>query len=245
MKTGTRVGLLSAVLALALSLGGACKKAGGVPIELSLGFEGTGPRTFTTVSGWDVELTEARAMIGPLYAYAPSDAMARWPLGASRAFAHGGHSPLEGRLVRAELLEPRVVDALDANPVTRVGGFAGAVDALSLVLGPAEEGPTRGHDVWVRGIARRDGEEVPFEGGLALDDPRLRQVDGIAVEAGPLSEGARLIVGVDASAWLREADFTGLEGELTEGSQPHRALYLGARSAASWSARIETGENDE
>ena len=236
-------------LARALSLvsAAACNPTGGVPIELGLSFEGIGPRTFVTASGWEVELTEARAIVGPIYAYAPRDGMAALirAVAPSRAFAHGGHSPLDGHLVRAELLEPRVFDALDANAseVTLLSGFAGPIDALTIVLAPPEgelAEATRGHSVFVRGTAARDGVEVAFEGGLELADERLRRIDGVIAD-GVLGEGSRLIVGADARAWLAEADFAG-GGSITEGAQPHRALYLGARSAASWSARVEGGE---
>lgn len=233
--------------ALSVGLAAACNPTGGVPIELTLSFEGLGPAAFTTASGWDVELTEARAILAPIYAYAPDDEVAALMLAIapSRAFAHGGHSPLDGRLVRAELLEPRVIDALDANAsdVATVGGFEGPVDALTLVLAPADgdlavgNGPTHGHTVWIAGVATRDGIEVAFEGGLDLQDEALQRVEGVAVD-GALTEAGRLIVGADARAWLREADFTE-GGAVTEGSQPHRALYLGARSAASWNARTE------
>jgi len=227
--------------AMALTLAVACNPTGGVPIELTLAFEGLGPRAFTTASGWDVELTEARAVLGPIYAYAPRDELTfRRLIGPSRAFAHGGHSALGDRLVRAEMLELSVIDALQGNASDRatLGGFAGSIDALTLVLARPEEpnGPTQGHCVWVAGVATRDGVEVAFEGGLDLDEPALQRIDGVAV-SGALREGSRLIVGADARAWLAEADFTG--GSITPGSQPHRALYLGARSAASWAARTE------
>lgn len=244
------VPLFAIASALSLVSAAACNPTGGVPIELSLSFEGIGPRTFVTASGWEVELTEARAIVGPIYAYAPRDEMAviLGALAPSRAFAHGGHSPLEGHLVRAELLEPHVIDALDANAgeVAVLSGFAGPIDALTIVLAPPEgelaapSGPTRGHRVFVAGTASRDGVEVAFEGGLDLADERLGRIDGVLAE-GVLEEGSRLIVGADARAWLAEADFTG-GGSITEGAQPHRALYLGARSAASWTARVEGGE---
>jgi len=244
------VPLCAIASALSLGFAAACNPTGGVPIELALSFEGIGPRTFVTSSGWEVELTEARAIVGPIYAYAPRDEMAALvrALAPSRALAHGGHSPLDGHLVRAELLEPRVIDALDANAseVALLSGFAGPIDALTIVLAPPEgelaapNGPTRGHHVFVAGTASRDGVEVAFDGGLDLEDERLRRVDGVFAE-GVLGEGSRLIVGADARAWLLEADFTD-GGAIAEGTQPHRALYLGARSAASWTARVEGGE---
>lgn len=233
-------------LATALAVAAACtSKTAGMSIELTLAFEGAGPRRFVTASGWEVELSEARALVGPVYAYAPAGASAlRRVLGPARAFAHGGTHPFGGRVVRAELLELAVLDALaGTRDVATLGGLAGEVEALTLVLaGPedaAREPATHGHAVWVAGVARRDGAEVAFEGGLDLADERLRRIDGIEVGAA-LEDGARLVVGADPSAWLAEADFTGVsEGALAPDGQPLRALFLGARSAASFTARIE------
>src|SRR5690606_6212817 len=170
-----RRGLSSVALAIALALAiaGACtQRAAGVPIELGRALEGAGPRSVVTASGWEVELSEARALVGPIYAYAPSGASAlRLALGPPRAFAHGGTHPLDGRVVRAELLELAVLDALAApSDAAILDGLAGEVDALTIVLaGPedaAREAATHGHAVWVAGVARRDGVEVAFEGGL-------------------------------------------------------------------------------
>lgn len=235
--------------ALSMCAAIACNPTSGVPIELTLAFEALGPRTFTTVSGWEVELDEARAVVAALYAYAPEDELSfsfLRALAPARAFAHGGHSPLDGRRVRAELLETVVVDALaEGADVATVDGLEGAVDTLTIVLGGGSE---HGDSVWVAGRARRDGVDVAFAGGLTLRDERLRRIDGVAVAPGvPLTQGARLVVGTDVRAWLAEADFAEFSNEavIADGTQPHRALYLGARSAASWSARIEASGEGE
>ena len=89
---------------------------------------------------------------------------------------------------------------------------------------------------------------MPFEGGLDLeDDPLVRRVDGVPVlgEGRParLEEGVVMTLGVDPSRWLAEADFSEMAASgsdvIEEGSQPHRAWLLGARSAGSYAARVE------
>lgn len=246
----------AASIAAALTLAGAAacgNPTAGVPITLAFAVEAAGDGTATTPSGWTVELEEARALIGPVYAYAPlDDARASWVLGPPVARAHGGFDPLDGRLVRAEVLAQHPVDALGGRAALGpIDGLAGAVDELSVVLDAPRgaladaDGPTRGHHLWVRGVARRAGEEVRFEGGLDLpDEGASRRVDGIGVEGPALAEGATLVLAVDAGRWLAEADFEGLVGadapvEITPESQPHRAWRLGARSAAAWAARVE------
>lgn len=236
------LGSIALAIAITLAVASACVPTAGVPITLTLAFEGS-ERSFVTASGWEVELTEARAVLGPVYAYAPSGATAlRRALGPAQALAHAGHL-IDGRVVRAELLEPRVIDALaPVADVATLDGLAGELDALRITLAPGDTGgPTHGHVAWVAGVARREGEAVAFEGGLDLEGDRLRTIDGVAAgEGATLDEGARLVVGADARAWLAEADFSALAGgAITADSQPHRALYLGVRSAASWRARVE------
>lgn len=243
MKSLSRVCALAAILSLGFA---ACSVTRGVPITLTLVFEPLAPRTFTTATGWEVELTEARALVGPVYAYAPPDALAwRRALAPSVALAHGGHGALDGRVVRAELLEARVVDALAVSDDVALDGLAGALDVLTLVLdAPPADGPTHGRHVWVTGTARRGGEEVRFAGGIAPSEPRQHRVEGVGVDGPPLDEGERLVVGVDPQAWLSEARFEelapGADGVARiEGTQVERALWLGARSAASWRGRVD------
>lgn len=243
---------LSVVLSLGLLAVVACTSTAGVPITLRLALEPLSDGRATTPSGWSVELTEARILLGPIYAYAPDDEPMAWrsPFAPSIARAHGGFDPLDGRLVRAEHLEQVAFDAL-AGPleVGPIDGLLGAVDELSVVLdaprdaNAAPDGPTHGHHAWVRGLARRGDATVAFEGGLDLpDEGLLRRVDGVSVTGPPLGEGARLVLGIDPARWLSEADFEGLPAEgavLDDRTQPHRAFRLGARGSRAYAARTE------
>ena len=71
-----------------------------------------GARAFRTTAGWDVVVTRAELVTGPLYFYEATPALARgvpW-LGIRAAYAHPGH---EGHgEARGELLEGRRVDLL-------------------------------------------------------------------------------------------------------------------------------------
>lgn len=233
----------------------ACTSTAGVPITLTLELESLSDGAATTPTGWRVELDEAWVLIGPVYAYAPLDedamAMARRLLGPPVAHAHGGFDPLTDRLVRAEYLDQVAFDALSNDPLNlgEIDGLLGAVDEASAVLdAPLEDadGPTRGHHLWVAGTATRDDETVRFEGGLDLPEEGLsRRVDAIAVDGPPLAEGSVLRLGVDASAWLAEADFSSLVGAgsdvrtITPDLQPYRAWRLGARSPDSFTGSTE------
>src|SRR5690606_27944659 len=72
--------------------------------------------SFDTSLGFDVTLERAELVVGPVYAFAPADEpIATRPRALrlrSVARAHGGLDPLDGRKVRAEVLERVLVDAL-------------------------------------------------------------------------------------------------------------------------------------
>jgi hypothetical protein len=249
MKTVPRACALAAALSLVSAI--ACSNTtGGVPIELTIALGGSSG-SFVTSSGWEIELTDAKAVVAPIYAYAPDGAMAfRSIVGPSRAFAHGGFDPLADRLVRAELLDEAVIDALAAPAdVSIADGLAGTIDALTIVLAaPASDDArdaTQGHDVWMAGTARRDDVEVAIDAGIDLDDPMLRRIEGVPVADGALEDGGRLVITADAHEWLAEADFTDVVAgddavaHLGMDDEPYRALWLGVRSAAGWSGRTE------
>ncbi|MCC6875844.1 MAG: hypothetical protein IT378_16170 [Sandaracinaceae bacterium] len=258
-RSALTLGIALSIVSFALAA--ACNATAGVPIELALVLEGSGAAAATTPSGWQVTLTEARIALGPLYAFAPSDEMARAGESLRRALvpvarAHGGFEPFEGREVRTQVLDQVVLDVL-GEPIVRSGveGLEGDVEAITVLLeppAPEHASVLHGHHAWVAGTAIRNSaggaESVRFEGGLDLSDEGLtRRVDGIAVGA-PIAEGSTLTITADASAWLREADFTGLtpdpDGVVRFGAatQPYRAWLLGARSAGSYSARVTPGE---
>ncbi|MCB9591168.1 MAG: hypothetical protein H6719_00425 [Sandaracinaceae bacterium] len=245
-------GALALAAALTLASAVSCTATAGIPIELRLALEPLSDGAATTPTGWSVELTEATLLVGPIYAYAPlEEPMAlRPPFGPALALAHGGFDPLDGRLVRGEYLDQLAFDALGGRvDLGAIDGLLGEVDELSVVLdeprgaNTSPDGPTHGHHAWVRGVATREGETVTFEGGIDIEDEGLlRRVDGVPVEGGALADGVTLVVGVDPSRWLSEANFTDLTGGvevLGEDTQPHRAWRLGVRSAAAYSARTE------
>ncbi|MGE3631753.1 MAG: hypothetical protein AB7P00_17725 [Sandaracinaceae bacterium] len=240
----------------------ACNATAGVPIRLTLALESLSVADVTTPTGWDVHLDEAVVLLGPIYAYAPIEegmaaltGSARRILAPPIARAHGGFDPLMHRIVRAEYLEQFAFDALSPDVVTvgEIDGLLGAVDELSVVLdAPLDanelaSGPTHAHHLWVHGTATREDRTISFEGGLDLEDVDLtRRVDGIGVDGPALNDGATLVVGVDPTLWLAEADFTALaEGGdavvIDPESQPHRAWRLGARTSAAYAARTMEG----
>lgn len=211
-----------------------------VPVELAL-LGRSDAASFETSAGWNVQLEEARIVLGPIYALAPRDELVTWRW-TSRALAHGGFDALDGRMVKLELLEQRVVDVLDAEPqVVATLAEEGESTELSIGLEPptdANAPETNGFDAWVRGVATRGDENVPFEGGLSLgDDAMARRVQGIDL-SGSFVEGSRLTIEVDARRWLDGVDFTRVDETIDVDGQAHAAWRIGARSPLAFAASM-------
>jgi hypothetical protein len=249
--------VLFSLCGLLVLLAAACGETEGEIVTIEVALEApASPSTFTTSTGWEVRLDEARVAIGPLFAFAP-----RFEGGAvaalrsffmPRARAHGGTDPLNGRRVRAEWLGQVAFDATPgADPVVLgvIEAESGEVDAVTVTLNPPEPdhaATLHDHHFWVRGEATKDGETIPFEGGLDIPDEGLsRRVESIPIDAF-LDQGGRWTVTVRATEWLQDALFDRLTEQNGEGvfvitpeSQVRGAWLLGARSTRAYAARFE------
>lgn len=211
------------------------------------------PGVFVTRTGWSVTLEEAAVAIGPLYLFSeppPSASRFRpfeWLVPTARA--HSGFDDFEGGEVRGEYVGRFVIDALlpGLQPIASVRGIAGRVRSATVELQPpaGSAGTLRGHQAWVRGVAVRGAETVPFEGGLDLPEGNARKVVGIPA-AIDLDDRVTVVVELHLERWLSEADFSALppgggEGDerrvIAPGTQPHNAWYIGARSFGTFTMR--------
>jgi hypothetical protein len=208
-------------------------------------------REFVTDTGWQVRLDTARVAVESMLALAPKKdsigavaRVSRWFLPV--AHAHGGHDEATGKRIRAEWLDPFVIDAL-APERASLGSYsaeAGAVDMLKLELARTKtrlEDDLHGFRAYVAGTAERDGERVSFEGGLSFADeePARRVETPVELE---LVEGGTLTLDVHVSEWLRDAEFDRLPGsdsvaprEIAPETQVGRAWAIGVRSPAAFS----------
>jgi hypothetical protein len=218
---------------------------------------------FVTRSGWEVHLSEAFVALGPIYLYeqAPHLAGARrpggsrlWDLLVRDAHAHAGDQHFSGGEVKGEWLGQIAFDALAEGGAVlgRAPGTAGPARSLSVSLDPPRAsilGPSdalRGHHAYVAGEAAKDGLVVPFEGGLLIEDEGTkRSVDGVALDAA-LDDGVVVTLELHLEAWFDEAHFDRLAEAppggrrlITPDSQVRTAWFIGARSAAAFSTRVE------
>jgi hypothetical protein len=206
-------------------------------------------RSFTTDTGWQVTLSEARVGVESVFAIAPAadklGAVARLSqLFVSVAHAHGGHDDANGLRVRAELIEPLVVDALSDETVKLDGDSAeaGEIGTIKIELArPGSKLPDslHGFQAYVRGTADKSGATVPFSGGLHIADTEpARRIEAPVKFA--LTEGGTLTLAVHADEWFREAEFDRLTDgdagarEIGADDQVGRAWAIGVRSPAAF-----------
>lgn len=188
---------------------------------------------FTTSLGFDVTLDEAELVLGPVYAFAPTDAPIAWRF-VSIARAHGGVDPLDGRKVRMELLERVRVDALSREPtIFDTLAEEGTVDELRVGL-EAETSLLEGHVARVVGTASREGITHAFEAFVDVGaSPNERRV--LIPFAAELHEDIAVELALDPRAWLDGVAFDRLGAcdpacDFPEGSQAALAAALGVRS---------------
>jgi hypothetical protein len=257
-------------LSLSLSLCTASACASGtegriVPVQLAVQSEAEPDRalgSFETRTGWEVTLVRAELALSAIYAFAPDQEQPSVMARLSRAIvpvarAHGGHDPLTGKRVRAELVEPIVVDLLDdgRRELAEVQAEAGSIDAVAVDIAAPESsvtGELDGNQAWIEGEAQRGEVRVRFAGGVQIPDEGLtRRVENKLERAAPsLDAGDTLVLGLHARVWLDGAEFDRLEpadGDeprtITPESQVGRAWFVGVRSPAALSMQLVRREN--
>lgn len=240
------ISILALALALVAASFAACGTTSGRPITVSLFAEGDGD-TFTTATGWTVTLTDAHLVMGPVYVLSPIETTLRQVLAMPVALAHGGHDDFAGRTVRAEWLEQADVDllAVERTALGLADGSAGPAGDVTIDLDPPHPSiaeATRGHHAWIAGAARMEDFTVEFEGGLDIPDEGLsRRVEGV-IASGEYDEGGEVTITVHVSSWLDQMHFERLDApasgprEITAGSQPYAAWYIGARTSSAFSS---------
>ena len=255
---------LTAILVAVLA--GCADPAG--PQRVRFAVEAAGPArdaaqalTFTTDQGWSITLSEARVALGPLYlnTLAPLEGDRRSPIRRRiedlllpSAYADGESHLASGRIV-GQVTTQVEVDALDPTLVALPGGGDGVNEpALTAeVWLYNRDGALGGAAVRVAGTARRDEQEIAFEGSLVIDQGLVgaggsldaaRKVRGIPA-AVTLVEGGALRVRVDPRGWFDGADFRELTGaaprdgryRFTAQDNVGRAFLNHARARAAYS----------
>ncbi|OJH41259.1 hypothetical protein [Cystobacter ferrugineus] len=224
----------------------------------------TRPGHFTTDTGWRVELTAARMVLGPIYLFENASPLQPAPTGrwlrrlgeVLVPSAHAHESFFSGGRVLGEWDREVVFDLLaepgQARVLGRSPGIAGRARSLSLLLQPpsralgAEAAALEGHSVWLEGTAEREGQRVPFLVTVDFPAPvEMQRVDFVPIEV-ELEEEGLFVLELQPRRWFEGALFERLEVpeegarvKVTAESQVYRALFVNLRRHTAFSAAWE------
>lgn len=219
------------------------------------------PGRFTTDTGWRVELSVARVLLGPIYLFEnapPVQAqgslwrrVGEWLLPT----AHAHEEFFAGGRALGEWDREVVVDALalaEPRVLGRVPGIAGRVRSMSMLLQAArvvtgqEAALLSGHTALLEGRAEREGQSIAFRAGLDFAPPiELQKVNFVPLEV-ELDEGGLFVTELRLHRWFDGARFERLslpagteQVELGPETQVHRALSVNVRQHTSYGGRWE------
>jgi hypothetical protein len=219
---------------------------------------------FTTDTGWRVELTVARMLLGPIYLFEnPSPLQGSLSGRLWRGMgelllptAHAHEEFFSGGRVLGEWDREVVFDLLaeEGEPLVlgKSPGIAGTVRSFSLLLQPASAGVAaeavrlEGHSVLLEGKASREGQTVAFRVGLDFPPPlELQRVEFVPSEV-ELDDEGLFLVEPRPHAWFSGTHFDRLEAPQGGGpvsvppeSQVYRALFINLRRHTAFTSAWE------
>lgn len=202
----------------------ACIDPSLTPVTVELVAEAQGQARFEARDGWEVELTTATLLFGPLY-LCPAD--------------QAGDLC---DIARAEFLDAATIDALatGTQPLGELAGVSGVVRSAMWEYGrswpiaaisvqPLSPGESSLHVV---GVARRGEDELPFDLRVDIEPSRAGIVTVRAAELfdTALTEGQSVVVETRVEDWFAGVDWTLFSDSEAQARQAlTSALVLSAR----------------
>ncbi len=189
---------------------------------------------------WHVVITTAKVSVGPAYFWSgkPLHTASLWDLIVPVAYADIDH--FDYGFLRGEIVTQASIDLLsDEAVVVGTGdGLSGQAQSAELWLAPTAD--LDGTFV-VAGTATNEDLTVAFKGALSIDDTVVdesagqtaqeqRKVRGIPFDA-EMTQGGTVRIGIDATRWLRGADFADLVDEAPDAD----GVYDIAHGTTVWS----------
>lgn len=207
---------------------------------------------FTSDTGWRVELTTARLVLGPIYLFEKASplqpqALLRRLGGVllPAAHAHEGDFFSGGRVLGEwdrEVVFDLLAEGARARVLGRSPGIAGVARSLSLLLQPpsralgAEADVMEGRSLVLEGVATQAGARVPFR--VAMDFPppvELQRVDFVPIQVDLDDEGL-FVLEAQPHRWFAGARFDrltppadGARVDVGTDTQVYRALSVNVR----------------
>lgn len=253
MKKRSIFVVCSVLLSLLLPLGSSCgTEVSGDEVTYSISAEGAveqgTPDQFTNALGWEIELTRAQALVGPIYFYSGEARASLFErlLGPNEAYACASHAQFQSGLTLGETPLQYGVDLLAGRAVLvdAARGESGVVRSVELHVqnpGQVEAGnelatsPAATYEL--EGVATREGVTIPFTVSLTLPEEGTYQiVDSISTQM-ELSEGSDLLLKLRLDRMFRDVDFESLgvtdataPVEIEPGTQAYTSLVFSVRS---------------
>lgn len=222
--------------------------------------DGDSTSTFKTDEGWDVTLTSAYAVFGPLYFYSGEPMAFRKPLfsGFGEALACPTHAQYDYGIVLGEVLEQYVVDLLADAPTDTgsVEGQAGTcLSAEAHLHPPGDQGlasgssdadldKLEGESILIEGEAIKDDLSYSFKAAVTVPDEGTMRViqniacDSVSIEDQSEKEGS-LLLRVFLDAWFNQVDFS----TLIETDDEDENVYLFTDDTQAWTALMQAVRN--
>ncbi|MCK5689389.1 hypothetical protein KAI87_08970 [Myxococcota bacterium] len=242
---------------------GCTAETAGESIAFSVGLQGAHSSgdsltSFTTTSGWLVELSEARAALGPVYFYEGEPRASLFKgFFMKEAHACATHAQFNYGETLGELVAQYSVDLLSSTPTDagQIPGIAGTCQTLEVHLHPAETIPAGlgsdsfdslgGHTFLFKGSATKDSESRQFIFNITIpDESTMRIVDSVAadVEIKDVSkQPGSAVVQIYLDNFFANVDFSSLSETDEDGayllddeSQAWAALLYSLRSRQSF-----------
>ena len=250
-----------AVLALTASLGlqalASCDaQTAGKHISFESAFSGStlagsSPAQFTNGEGWQITLSRAELLVGPIYFYSGEarETLVQRLFGISSARACPTHAQFDNGEVLGEVLAQYVVDLLADEPRSTglLYGIQGTVSSAELHLHPPgtvaagsaadEIAELDGQTLVLTGTAVKDDVTLPFVAELTIPDEGLmRVVESIPASVALDASSGALTVEALVDLWFDAVRFDTLTEQdeeerfvFSSGTQATNALLQGLR----------------
>lgn len=215
------------------------------------------PSSFESQAGWKIELTDARALVGPVYFYAGEARASLFDtlLGINSAYACAAHSQFSSGETLGQIPLQFGVDLLSGETeLGQVDGARGTVRSVELHLqdpGAVDAGndmaeAMTGSTVVLEGTASKDGQSVPFIAEVTLSEEGTVQiVDSISASA-PVEQGSNVMIDIELDRWFAAVDFSSLteqDGEgrfiVSAGTQAFGAMTYSVRARSAFSIKSD------
>jgi hypothetical protein len=240
---------MSRMMLVAALFAAACTNTTGGALIPDMQFTaaGTAPGAFTSLTGWNITLSQALIALGPFYFNVDPP--------SSDEFRSG--------VVIIQATEQTIVNVLDASQQPVTGGANGeAGTAVSVEIGlltpdestqnsdPADSATIGSGFGYVAGTAVMGSTSVPFQGPIAVDQglvtdteplADLERIRGAAVQLTFTGTPATLQLVVDPTHWFDQCDFS----EIALGPPPVGAGYTWATDGSTFADQLLQGVKGE